>query len=906
MIIKKIHLENWKLFREPFEREFLEGLNILYGPNESGKTTLIDAIRTTFFYKHTSQYEKIKSLIPWGSTLSPSSTITFYQNGAYYKITKRFITSQRSILEKLVDNKWERIAEGDKADEEVIRLVGGKFPGRGDTKPELWGLGQTLWMVQGQPFIEEDLNEETLSSLQRLIGAAIESNEEKKMLKSISDHFFNIFTQTRTRKLKKGSELSNLQEKIDKVEEKIRESEDAKIRKEELIRRMDDNEFLLQKNKDNLENASKEKEELKRKVDWAHEHRVNREKLEEEVKRISSEYVVLKGQIDGIKEGNKKIAEIELENVRANKEKTTSEGELEELGKNIYVIVEDVNRISKTIEQNLEDKRSASIAHTAIMEELTLEEKEDLFGEVEGLEKELKDREKRFDLLKTPSGKELVEIEGLYQQMHDTKIKLDAIGLTISAVARSDISGEIYLDGKCAEFDLKRGKRDTWRAHQSVKIQIDEIGDIEIKSGSEDVREMKANLENIEIAYEKAVAPYPTKNLDELRELLHQKEEFEKDIKRLKNELKKKAKNGKDELIKEIAESKKRIASNWDKIPEDSRFREYIERKDKTDAKEELSKKINEIEELVESLEMEKGKIENVLEKKKKEGEGIKNRINEVEKKIHGNSERIKEIKEGLDNLQKDGLNIEEREGKLTKISTELDMKIRALQGYRDEIEEIETKPIRAFEECEKRVERLREEIGNFENESAGMERELSIILSNLGDTNKAEEDLEYLKNKEQRLLVNAHAIELLYDLMHFYRGVAIKTLTEPVQKMVTEDLEKLLGTKYTNIKFDEGIKPMAVEVYGWKTDASLEDLSFGTQEQIWYLFRLALGRLLSGEERQLVVLDDPLVNTDASRLHHALQILEDRANDLQIVVVTCGVDKYNWLPNANFISLER
>jgi len=173
MTIGKIYLENWKLFREPIEIAFSKGLNILSGPNESGKTTLIDAIRTTFFYKHTSQSEKIKSLIPWGSTLSPSAIITFYQNSAYYRITKRFITSQRSILEKLVDNKWERIAEGDKADEEVIRLVGGGFPSRGDTKPEFWGLGQTLWMVQGQPFITEDLNEETLSSLQRLIGAAI-------------------------------------------------------------------------------------------------------------------------------------------------------------------------------------------------------------------------------------------------------------------------------------------------------------------------------------------------------------------------------------------------------------------------------------------------------------------------------------------------------------------------------------------------------------------------------------------------------------------------------------------------------------------------------------------------------------------------------------------------------------
>ena len=76
MIIKNIYLENWKIFRNPFERDFTEGLNIIYGPNESGKTTLIDSIRTIFFSKHTSQSEKIKSLVPWGSSLSPGATIT--------------------------------------------------------------------------------------------------------------------------------------------------------------------------------------------------------------------------------------------------------------------------------------------------------------------------------------------------------------------------------------------------------------------------------------------------------------------------------------------------------------------------------------------------------------------------------------------------------------------------------------------------------------------------------------------------------------------------------------------------------------------------------------------------------------------------------------------------------------
>jgi len=57
--------------------------------------------------------------------------------------------------------------------------------------------------------------------------------------------------------------------------------------------------------------------------------------------------------------------------------------------------------------------------------------------------------------------------------------------------------------------------------------------------------------------------------------------------------------------------------------------------------------------------------------------------------------------------------------------------------------------------------------------------------------------------------------------------------------------------------------------------------------------------------ERQLVILDDPLVNTDESRFYRALEILEDSAHDVQLILVTCDVDKYSSL-NAKFIGLER
>jgi len=415
MILNKICLENWGKFRELTEINFSKGLNILYGPNESGKTTLIDSLRTVFFTKHTSHSEKIKSLVPWGSNLSPKASITFLQNGSCYRITKRFISSEVSLLEKLVNNKWERIAEGDNADKKVIELVGGKLPIRGDTKPEFWGLGQVLWMVQGQPFISEGVNEETLSSLQKLIGATIESDQEKKLFEIINEKFSNIFTQER-RDFKKGSEIRNLREKIEELEKSRKEGER-------------DKEILLRKKKEKLKTELEKKKELKEKVDLAYEHKelkekvdlayehqTNREKLEEEVKRISSEYETLKKQINSIKEGKGKIKDIESENNSLEKEKRklgktlqNLQGEISEILQNlqgeISEINENISEINEGIELNDDTLRYARIAYDAIQKERELKEKEELLNEMQELEDELLKKQEKAKILKAPSKK---------------------------------------------------------------------------------------------------------------------------------------------------------------------------------------------------------------------------------------------------------------------------------------------------------------------------------------------------------------------------------------------------------------------------------------------------------------------------------------------------------------------
>ncbi|MGC3984367.1 MAG: ATP-binding protein [Pseudorhodoferax sp.] len=78
MRITRLRVEQLRRFRAPLELDgFTPGLNILAGPNEAGKSTLVRAIRAAFFERHKSSM--VDDLRPWdeGSGAAPRVEIDF-------------------------------------------------------------------------------------------------------------------------------------------------------------------------------------------------------------------------------------------------------------------------------------------------------------------------------------------------------------------------------------------------------------------------------------------------------------------------------------------------------------------------------------------------------------------------------------------------------------------------------------------------------------------------------------------------------------------------------------------------------------------------------------------------------------------------------------------------------------
>jgi uncharacterized protein YhaN len=118
--------------------------------------------------------------------------------------------------------------------------------------------------------------------------------------------------------------------------------------------------------------------------------------------------------------------------------------------------------------------------------------------------------------------------------------------------------------------------------------------------------------------------------------------------------------------------------------------------------------------------------------------------------------------------------------------------------------------------------------------------------------------------------------------------------------------LARIAGPRLGAVRFTENFVPAGVQPGIVTEPVTLTNLSGGEQEQLFLVARLALGHVLAKDERQLVVLDDVLNATDTNRLARVLTLLEESADHIQIVVLTCHPERYRALEQAQFFELQQ
>jgi DNA repair exonuclease SbcCD ATPase subunit len=118
--ITAIRLKEGGRFRDPVALEGLSGgLDVLAGPNEVGKSTIVEALKLALFEKHTSK--KGDALRPYSGG-APTIEVDFEIEGKRWRIRKQFMSARAAELKNLGSGYVARCGD---AETELAALLAG-------------------------------------------------------------------------------------------------------------------------------------------------------------------------------------------------------------------------------------------------------------------------------------------------------------------------------------------------------------------------------------------------------------------------------------------------------------------------------------------------------------------------------------------------------------------------------------------------------------------------------------------------------------------------------------------------------------------------------------------------------------------------------------------------------------
>ncbi len=187
----------------------------------------------------------------------------------------------------------------------------------------------------------------------------------------------------------------------------------------------------------------------------------------------------------------------------------------------------------------------------------------------------------------------------------------------------------------------------------------------------------------------------------------------------------------------------------------------------------------------------------------------------------------------------------------------------------------------------EKKVESLRSRKDELQRTKMECEVGIEKARFNVEDQTRREEILDALMNTLDREQRRLQVYELARDFLSRARAETLLSTADLLQAEIQKNLEVFTSGKYSKVRVGEG--SMDFWIYSnEKSDwVRPEELSGGAIDEFYLACRLALVRLIYGETKPPLILDDPLVNFDEPRVMQTLEFLSKLSKEYQIIIFT-------------------
>lgn len=768
MKILSLRIEQFRKFDRPVGIEgFGDGLNLITGPNETGKSTLLLALRAALFERHGAKTQAVKEFSPHHVTgARPTVALTFEIGGKSYRLEKSFLKRPAATLETPDGQRF----QGSDAEAELKRLLGLNPSERTSADKESPAHFGVLVTPQARSFQQPDLADETRHSLEAAVASDIaelgNQSEVDGLLAGIDETLFDLVS-------KRGEPKNRYKDVSVRLAAIEHEIADARAERDALGDQLDQ-----------LVQAIAERSDLQT-ADTA-------ENLPERLASLEATH----------KAAARRQA---LENHRLAASQRLQAAEAKQAARQVRL-----------------EERQRITAESGTIEK-TSEEANKRLGQIEEAlsqhEKSLADLDEKLRVL---SGKRR-DLEALGRQLE----RLGQIDATLSALAtdvrlqlRDEALERVTIDGEAAVMTS-----DLRQVTEGLTIEIDGVG---------------------RIAIEPKIEP--------MREALAAKAEAESRISELKDRL---GLGGKE---------REAIETAWEETASD-----------------------------IESLESTRTEVEAARAEERRQAAEAKAALDAVGDRRTRLAERLAEIDAIEDDNAKDQSALDRE---ITEAKAALKAAEDALQAaFHGDGPSLSPPPTldgldAEIADLRARIDQRRRAIDDINRRVAALEAAVAV-RSGLGLDEKIDQldRKRHLLAKERDAFALDHqALSLLQSTLRAAADDAKATFNAPLAKRLAPYIQKLLPDATPLVTPDFAIR--ALDRDGM--EEPFLQLSDGTREQIAILARLAFADMLKDQGLPaLIVLDDALAFSDDHRLVRMVEILEEAAARLQIIILSCREDRF-------------
>ncbi len=889
MILLRLRLRNFRRFDREVAAEFHPEINLIVGPNESGKTSLVLAVPFLLFTPHTSQ-SAARAVQPYGRPLAPWIQAEIQHEGRRYRLTKGFGSHRESRVERWdeADRRWHILREGREADQWMADLFRASLAGRLQGFPTQWGLAHLLWLVQ---FPDQDPAPARVDPRLRNHPEvqSVEATDLARLLARLEAELAPLVTPAQ-RQPRAGGPLRQLLDDLMRLEQTLQTWE-QKVKQ-------------IQQVQESLHHLEQEQAALIPRIQQVEARLAERHKDLERWEDLKRQRQIRQMELQAARETARQLEQQfqEAQDLWETLEKLRKR--LRDLSEDREVLREKI-RQQEAVLQDLEqrERTEATRAQHLERERQRLQDLQTLHH-LERRLKTLQQQRKRVAALQATlqrarsvldqgSPEELQGLQRAWQkiqqQIMELRGRLQGLALQVHLEALGDLA-DLRINDQ--PEPLSAGEHRLLEVPPEVTVELPDQLRLRVRPAGAELQRLQQRLRELQEEQGNLLHRAGVNRPEDLQERLIQAQQALRTLQQAREELQ--TLPPLKELDREIRTLQARLAEAPTPLPplaelevelqarqkqyEESQHRQQDLRRQIQEAQQALQQRREDLQQLEQDLIQQRTRQQERQQR-------LVTLLSELDLWKPGETFQSSRVQRALEALAQRVQEAHRRVRALEKDLTHLERQMDALD------------PGQELEQLQRRLEDLRQEQARLQGEIHRRQGELEALQAEdpLRKKLQAEAERHRVRQQLNRVLLRTEALLWLKERaeeMQRQRSQVLETfLTQRV-----EHLWNQITGQHRRLRMEEGV---------WKVSHEGEEprplrvyLSSGAEEQLALALRLAYGLALAEMgDRQMVVLDDALVFSDPERFDRILGLLQHLRQHLQILILTSHPERYSGLP---------